>query len=176
MQAAARVMMTDGYSGLSIDSLVNEVGTTRPTFYRRFPNIAHLAFEVIATTFGTGQSVDTGVLYDDLLTLQRSDIAMFSSPLMRNNLPGLLESARTDPTVGNLYEANFIGPRRANVARVIHNAIARGEVGQRELDVEFLCDILIGPVLSRTLLPVQAPLDDRLARHTVHAVITVMTA
>lgn len=171
VQAAERVMATEGFSGLTVDGLVNEIGTTRPTFYRRFPNVAHLAFEVIKTRFGSGANVDTGSLYEDLLTLQREEIAMFASPLFRNSLPGLLEAARTEPAVRELYEAHFLGPRRSNVERVIEAAVARGEIDRHDVDIEFVCDMLVGPVLSRALLPVGAPLDDRLARQTAQSVL-----
>ncbi|MFK4298873.1 AcrR family transcriptional regulator [Arthrobacter sp. GAS37] len=171
IQAAERIMVTDGFSGLSIDGLVTEVGTTRPTFYRRYPSIAHLAFEVIAARFGTGMPVDTGSLYGDLLKLQREDIAMFASPLVRNNLPGLLESVRTDPRVRDRYRDDFVGPRRANVARVIAAAVERGELADRNVDVDMVCDLLVGPILARTLLPVAVSADDRLARQTAQFVV-----
>ena len=69
LQAAERVMANEGYAALTIDSLVSEVNTTRPTFYRRFPNIAHLALEVIRIRFGTGASIDSGSLHDDILLI-----------------------------------------------------------------------------------------------------------
>ncbi len=171
IQAAERIMVTEGFSGLSIDGLVTEVGTTRPTFYRRYPSIAHLAFEVIEARFGTGMQVDTGSLYGDLLKLQREDIAMFASPLVRNNLPGLLESVRTDPRVRDRYRDDFVGPRRANVARVIAAAVERGELADRSVDVDMVCDLLVGPILARTLLPLAVSADDRLARQTAQFVV-----
>jgi hypothetical protein len=115
--------------------------------------------------------VDTGSLYGDLLKLQREDIAMFASPLVRNNLPGLLESVRTDPRVRDRYRDDFVGPRRANVARVIAAAVERGELADRSVDVDMVCDLLVGPILARTLLPVAVSADDRLARQTAHFVV-----
>lgn len=176
LQAAERVMANDGYSALTIDALAAEVGTTRPTFYRRFPSVAHLALEVIKNRFGTGIPVQTGSLYDDLLTLQREEIAMFASPLLRKNLPGLLEAARNDSDLSTLYDAFFVGPRRANVARVIREAITSGEIEEHTVDIDYVCDQLVGPILSRALLPVSAPLDDRLARQTTETALIVIGA
>lgn len=167
LQAAERVMVDDGYSALTIDALAAEVGTTRPTFYRRFPSIAHLAIQVIKMRFGTGTSVDTGSLEDDLLSLQREEIAMFASPLLRKNCPGLLEAARADSRVSALFWTEFIEPRRANIARIVTAAADRQELDQRGIDIDYLCDLLLGPILTRALLPIGAPLDDRLARQTV---------
>jgi len=175
LRAAERIMESEGFSKLSVDGLVTEVGTTRPTFYRRYSSIAHVAFEVIKLRFGTGTRVDTGSIRNDLIELQREDVAMFSSPLLRNNLPGLLESVRTDSEVRDLYRSSFIVPRRANVGDVIAAAVARGELPPADtVDVEFVCDLLIGPVLARAVLPIEQPLDDRFARKSVDVALTFL--
>ncbi len=168
-------MVQQGYSALTIDSLVTSVGTTRPTFYRRFPNIAHLALTVVKNAFGTGTPVDTGSLREDLFTLQLEEVAMFSSPLMRNNLSGLLEAARTDHDLLVLYGAEFIGPRRSNVDRVVAAAVERGEISA-DVDIDFVCDLLLGPILARALMPSGAALDETLARQTTEAALRALNA
>lgn len=169
-------MEAEGFSKLSVDRLVTDIGTTRPTFYRRYPSIAHLVFDVVRTRFGTGGTVDSGALRTDLLGLQRERVAMYSSALVRNNLPGLLESLRTDAEVRDLYEKNFVRPRRDNVARLIAAAVERGELSPHAVDdSELACDLLVGPILARTVLPVGSPLDDRLARDTVDVVMARLT-
>lgn len=169
-KAAERTMSTDGYSKLSIDALSNEVGTTRPTFYRRFSSVAELVLEVVRDAFSPGLNPNTGTLRGDLLALQRETVTMFSSPLVSKSLAGLLEAVRADPAVRDAYREEFVGPRRANIARVLDAAVERGEVESSRLDSEFICDMLVGPILSRVLLPVDSGLDDKLARDTVDAV------
>lgn len=166
-QAAQRVMTEEGFSSLSVDGLVNEVGTTRPSFYRRYRNVAHLAFDVIQHRFGTEPKVSGGSLPEDLLKLQRDEVAMFADPLLRNNLPGLLESVRTDASVRELYLNDFINPRRANVHAVLDAAVSRGEIVQGQVDVDWICDLLLSPILTRALLPTPGGLSDELARRTV---------
>jgi AcrR family transcriptional regulator len=171
LQAAERIMVHEGFESLTVDRLVTEVGTTRPTFYRRFPSVAALAFDIIRQRFGTGTPVDTGSLQQDLLILQREDIAMFSSPLLQRNLPGLLLSMRVDPEIRDRYRNEFVEPRRANVRDLVLAAADRGEIPSDRIDIEYVCDLLLGPLLARTLLPLDGPLDDRLARATVQTVI-----
>ncbi|KJL19787.1 Bacterial regulatory protein, tetR family [Microbacterium azadirachtae] len=175
-KAAERAMVAVGYSGMSVDGLVTEAGTTRPAFYRRYPSLAHLVFEVIRDQFGQGQPVDAGSLRDDLLTLQRADITMFASPLIHKNLPGLLEVMSVNESIGKLYHDEFVAPRRANVARILDLAAQRGEVDPSRVDVDLICDVLVGPILSRTLLPIQAGLNDRLARDLVEIVLQMVQA
>lgn len=176
LQAAERVMVDGGYSALTIDALAAEVGTTRPTFYRRFPSIDHLILEVLKSRFGTGLPVSTGSLYEDLLTVQREEIAMYAAPLLRKNLLGLLEAARSDAELGALYETEFISPRRSNIARIIHEASARDEIEIDDLDINYICDLMLGTILSRALLPAKATLDDHLAHQTVRTALSALGA
>ncbi|MEH3088157.1 MAG: TetR/AcrR family transcriptional regulator [Microbacterium arborescens] len=169
--AAERVMITRGFSALTVDGLVTEVGTTRPTFYRRFPSVAHIALAVVKLRFGTGSTPRTGSLAADLRAMQREEVAMFAEPLMRNNVVGLLEAARTAPDLLSLYAEEFIGPRRARVADVLDAAAERGELDASDIDVNEVCDLLLGPILARALLPLGAPLDDRLADLTARSAL-----
>lgn len=168
-------MSTEGFSGLSVDALVTAVGTTRPAFYRRYTNIAHLAFDVIFRRFGVDAPPEAGSLASDLLQLQRAEIAMFADPLLRKNLPGLLESVRIDESVRGLYQEQFVERRRANVAAAVDRAVARGEMLPSAGQLDFVCDLLLGPILTRALVPTpHAGLDDELARQTVDAALRVL--
>lgn len=174
-KAAERIMQSSGYSSLTVDGLVAEVGTTRPTFYRRYRNVGHLAFDVIQHRFGVNEIEDTGSLSSDLLRLQRQEVAMFASPLLRNNLPGLLESIRVDESIRVLYLTQFIAPRRANVQAVLNRAVTRGEVKAEQIDLDWICDLLLSPLLTKALLPVGAGLTDELARRTAELAFEQVT-
>lgn len=174
--AAARVMETEGFSGLTIDGLVTEVGTSRPAFYRRYSSIAQLALDVILDRFADAPSADTGSLRSDLLQLQRNDVAMMTSPLIQHSLPALFDSMRTDDRIRTLYMDRLISPRRNNVANVIEAAQARGEVLKEKVDTEYVCDLLFGPLLCRVLLPTGLSLNDSIARDTVETVMRELLA
>jgi len=171
VRSAERLMTQRGYSALTVDAVVTEVGTTRPTFYRRFPSVAHLALTVLRERYGTGTTPDTGSLAGDLHAMQREEVAMFADSLMRNSIVGLLEAARLTPELSTLYSEGFVRPRRARVAEVLSAASARGEIDGAGIDVGEVCDLLLGPVLARTLLPLGAPLDERLVQLTAGTVL-----
>lgn len=164
-------MTTDGFSELTVDGLVSEVGTSRPAFYRRYRSIARLALDVILERYPDAPSSNTGSLRSDLLALQRNDVAMMTSPLLMHNLPALLEAMRTDNTIRQSYLDRFIAPRRQNVANVIAAAVERGEIVEKNVDSEYICDLLFGPLLSRILLPTDLPVTDVTARQTVATVL-----
>lgn len=176
LAAAEVVMVGPGFSQLTVEGLVRSIGSTRPTFYRRYPSVAHIAFDVIASKFGTGESPSTGSLLGDLETLQRADIAMFSSDLFRKNLPGLLESIRTDDALRQLYGDAFVARRRENLGRVIEVAIQRGEQIHADWDLDLVSDMLVGPILARTLLPGTKTLDDDFACVTARVAYGVLSS
>mgnify|MGYP001149234007 FL=1 len=159
------------FDKLTVDGIVNEVGTTRQAFYRRYKSVSLLALEVLLDRFGGQEEVNTGSLESDLLELQRTDVAMMTTPLVQNNLPGLLEDLRTDDAVRDVYLEKMLRPRRENVRRVLEAAQRRGEITQENVDSEYICDLLFGPLLARVLLPTSLPLDDRIARQTTATVI-----
>ena len=168
-------MVTEGYSSLTVEALCAEIGSTRPAFYRRYTNLAHLAFDVIRRHFGAEPPLETGSLEGDLLALQLAEVAMFADPLMSKNLPGLLESVRADPALSETYSSQFILPRRARVGVLLDAAVARGEIPGYD-DVPFICDMLVGPILARSLLPGSGPVDDALAHSTTRAVLSLLGA
>ncbi|WP_417235617.1 TetR/AcrR family transcriptional regulator [Arthrobacter sp.] len=165
--AAERAVEAEGFSALTVDSLVKQVGANRPAFYRRFRSLPELVFEIIRRHFGHDAPPQTGSLASDLLTLQRDDVQMLGSDLMRRNLPGLFEAMRVDPTIAELYHTHFISPRREHVGAVIQAAVNRKEISPPTADLEYICDLLFGPLLARLLLPAGQPLDDDLAQATV---------
>ena len=175
MQAAERIMADEGYSHLSVDRLVTEIGTTRPTFYRRYSNLAHLVLDVLNNHYTRPTYQTTGSLHGDLLRFQRDEITALSSPLFRHNLAGLMEPLRLDPTVRELFSEYFTVPRRMRLAAILDAAAERGELeGGSVVPVETVRDLLMGPVLARLVLPLESPIDDALARSTVQAVCELL--
>ncbi|GAA2176936.1 hypothetical protein GCM10009847_00850 [Leucobacter tardus] len=167
LEAAERAMERGGYSNLTVDTLVREAGTTRATFYRRFTGASHLAFEVLAAKFGDVGDTDTGSLLGDLTEVQRADVQMLSSQLMRNNLAGLLEAMRTDDQVRELFTERFLAPRRESIRLAVDRAAERGELGAVPgIDIEELRDLMIGPIIARILLPTGGGFDAEFAERT----------
>lgn len=177
LEAAERAMERGGYSNLTVDNLVREAGTTRATFYRRFTGASHLAYEVLAAKFGDVADVDTGSLLDDLIEMQRADVKVLSSKLMRNNLAGLLEAMRTDDQVRDLYRDRFLDPRREAIRLAVERATVRGEVSvDRAVNIDGIRDLLVGPILARTLLPTGGAFDQEYAARSAEIVYRHITA
>jgi len=174
VDAATRQMETAGFGKLTVDGIVTEVGTTRQAFYRRYRNLSTLALEILLARFGKQDEVDTGSLEGDLFKLQIIDVAMMSTPLILNNLAGLLEEIQSDSETRAMYLEQMLIPRRNNVRKVLMRAQGRQEIAFVNPDSEFISDLLFGPLLARVLLPMGLPIDEALARQTVAAVLNYL--
>jgi AcrR family transcriptional regulator len=172
--AAYQIMISDGYSKLSVDGIITQAKTNRPAFYRRFPSVGFIAFEVIRDRFGTGRTPAEPSLFATILQLQLDDVTMFTSDLLRKNLPGLLEAVRTDSELRDLYRDLFIVPRRLNVETAITAAAKRGEIADGVRDLDLICDLLVGPLLARAILPLDVPIDAALAEETTKVACAVL--
>lgn len=75
------------------------------------------------------------------------------------------------PELKHVYHERVVRPRREMIMEIVRRAVAAGEL-RADLDAELLCELLIGPILVRTILWDDSPLDDPdLPRQMVDAVL-----
>jgi hypothetical protein len=86
----------------------------------------------------------------------------------------LLDEAARDTALGSQLFEVFVAPRRRSTARALERAVLRGDIPDG-FDIEWICDLLTGPLLMRALLPT-GPIDENLAQVTVNAVLDVLNA
>ncbi|WP_181135479.1 TetR/AcrR family transcriptional regulator [Rathayibacter sp. AY2B3] len=168
-ESAEHIVTEKGYTALTVEAIASRAGTTRPAFYRRYSSLPHLVVEIMAEKYGTGARVDTGALESDLHLLQRADYEMFSSPFMKHALLGILEAARAYPDIRKHLSDEFVKPRRENVTRVLNAAVDRGEIAAVGWKPETVADLLLGPLMSRSLVPSSSDLTEELVEETVQA-------
>lgn len=176
LDATRRILANEGFSGLNVDRIASEVGTTRATFYRRYKNVGYIAFSVVAERFGVRETPNTGSLPGDILRLARDQVAMFADPLVRKSIPGLLETIRLHDDLRALYLQELVLARRRTVSECIERGVSRGEIARPTHDtIEWVCDLILGPVLAHSVLPLGRPVDDRLARSITSTVMRELT-
>ncbi|MBT0567469.1 TetR/AcrR family transcriptional regulator [Williamsia sp. CHRR-6] len=169
LDEAAKMVIENGYGATTIDAVARAAGTTRPAIYRRYASLA----QVVAAAMTSRSSLapaDTGTLADDLREFQRQQVHFFSDPLVLRALPGLIEeSARNDTLRTRMFD-DFLLPRRAAVRAALDRAVARGDITPPS-NPENVFDLLIGPLMLRTLLPDLGGVDASLIEVTVAAAL-----
>jgi AcrR family transcriptional regulator len=169
LDAAVELITANGYQAASIDAIARRAGTTRPAVYRRHGSRGHLVVAAMARRFGLDPAADTGSLRGDLLAVQLAQLGFFADPLVKRSLPGLLEETSRNANLRKQFFDEFVRPRRESTARSLLRAVQRGEI-EAGFDIEWICDLLTGPLLMRSFLPT-GPIDENLANQTIDAAL-----
>lgn len=159
-----------GYQRLSYDLVAQRAQATRPTVYLRGANKVLLVLGALIEGYGTNPTPDTGTLKGDLLELQTSQIRFWNDPVIAGLFPGLLADISGEPDLARTWWEGFVAPRRASTARALERARLRGEI-PHELDSEWICDLLTGPLICRAFLGGYQKLAGNLAEETVAFVL-----
>ncbi|MDJ0356856.1 TetR/AcrR family transcriptional regulator [Paenarthrobacter sp. PH39-S1] len=171
--AAEALIVSKGYGAMSVDAVAAAAGTTRPAFYRRYSGIPDLVLSLILQKFGVDLDFNSGELRTDLVNVQRDQVALFSDPLVSNSLAGFLESTRHNEDLASMFVGGFLGPRRAATGAILHRAAARGDI-PTGYEMDWVCDLLTGPLLLRAIMPGLPSLDEDLVQHTVETALRAL--
>ena len=155
IQATLALLADDGYDGVTMEAVAARAGVGKATLYRRYPGKEALVVDALATLSDTVPRGVGGGLRDDLIALVASTVRTTNSPAGRL-LPRLVSAAVDNPGLLERYREQVITPRRRRFAEVLLAGIRSGEL-RADLDVEPTIDLLVGPVLYRSLLRPQEP-------------------
>ncbi|MBG0740130.1 TetR/AcrR family transcriptional regulator [Paeniglutamicibacter antarcticus] len=173
--AAEELVLEHGFSAVSVEAVAARAGTSRPAFYRRFSGVPALIFALLAQRFEITLDVDFdfGNLRLDLEAIQHEQAGLFGDPLIARSLAGFLDCLHGDSELRSVFVEQFLGPRRAAVGIIIDRAARRGEIPPCP-DVEWICDLLTGPVVLRVVMPGLAALDESFISHTVASALSAL--
>ncbi|MER5868005.1 TetR/AcrR family transcriptional regulator [Kitasatospora sp. NPDC002040] len=162
-----------GLTELSIERIAAAAGVGKATIYRRWPNKEALLVDVLARLEQMPVPPHAGATVRDSLIamvddIRRRGLAKRSRWVLKTAL-GQLDSW---PELRVLYKEKVIKPRRELARQIIRRGVEEG-VLRDDLDVDLLTEMVVGPILIRTVLWEDAPLDDEgLAERMVDAVLT----
>lgn len=147
-----------GYNRMSLDSIADQAGASKPTIYRRWSNKADLATAAISSLRLNEPPIDTGTTTGDLIALLNN----FRKSLLRPNgmaLIGtvLVEESHT-PELLHLFRERVVKPRREMLRVILDRARTRGEL-RADADTEAAINMLIGSFYAHYMANPRVPLD-----------------
>ncbi|MER7843007.1 TetR/AcrR family transcriptional regulator [Kitasatospora sp. NPDC096077] len=170
---AVEDLMADGntLSELTIEGIATAAGVGKATIYRRWPNKEALLVDVVGrleepipAPTGRGAREDLIAMVD---YIRRRGLAKRT----RWVLKAALGQMHTLPELYGAYRERVVKPRREIGLRLIREAVAEGVI-RDDVDVELLGDLLMGPILYRTILSEDSDLEDPdLSRRMVDTVL-----
>jgi AcrR family transcriptional regulator len=146
-------------SGMSVEGIAAEAGVGKATIYRRWPNKDALLLDVLVRTDLAEPEYVAGTVRDTLVEILEFFRHSALARRERASVASFVEQFRAVPELHRRYHEEVIAPRRARLRRLLAKGVADGEI-RGDVDLDLLGEILVGPMLSRTLLHPDAALDD----------------
>ncbi|WP_327119204.1 TetR/AcrR family transcriptional regulator [Streptomyces sp. NBC_01341] len=148
--------------GLSIERIARTAGVGKATIYRRWSGKEEIFVDVLRDIEPAEPTVSGTAGLDDLRVLLESmrtrGLAQRSSTLLHN----VFVQMKKHPRLWTEYQSTVIAPRRAAMLAAVRRAVDAGEL-RDDLDVDFVDDLFLGPMLVRTVHRPEAPLPEDLA-------------
>jgi AcrR family transcriptional regulator len=162
--ATADLLAEIGYANLTMAAVAERAGTTKTALYRRWSSKAELVHEAAFPVAPTALTTPEGDIVGDVRAMVAAARDVFTSPVVRAALPGLIADMAVDTELNARVMARFVGLFGVVRERLVH-AVARGEV-HADVDPERLIEIIGGATLLRLLLDPGGQLDDTWVEQT----------
>ena len=173
IDAATQLISEKGFGAVTVDEVARRAGTTTPAFYRRFSQVADMVPGIIQRRHGDVPPIDSGSLEGDLLALQRFQADIFNDVFVRRSMAGWLSHLATRPEQARGFVEGFLGNRLVLLQGMLDRSRDRGE-SLWTVPAAQVMDILVGPLLMRSLMPDLGAADEQVQRDTVHTSLCVL--
>ncbi len=155
---------------LSIERIARTAGVGKATIYRRWSGKEELFVDVMRAAEPPDPELPGTSVRDDLVVLLESlrlrGLAGRTSAILHH----VHAQTKSSPNLWAAYHDTVIVPRRRLCLEVLRRGQENGEL-RSDTDVELLNDIVVGPLLVRTLLRPDADLPDDLAERVVDTLL-----
>lgn len=167
LSATSELLVQIGYSNLSLAAVAERAGTTKSALYRRWSSKAELVHEAAFPVAPTALETPAGDFAADIRMMFEATRDIFTTPVVRAALPGLMADMTADPELNARVMARFAGLFEAVRVR-LREAIERGEA-HPDVDPGRLIELIGGATMLRVLL--YPELDDAWVDQTTAIVV-----
>jgi AcrR family transcriptional regulator len=152
LDAAAQVLVEDGYEALTLAAVARRAGVGRPLLYQWWGTKAALVQEVLFRREpASARAIEPDASFEETFTaMVRDMVSLQLLPEYRRGMPGLIADMVADPALQDEAERRFIGPVRARYREVFTRAIESGEI-RPDADGALVLDTLRGALTTLTL-------------------------
>lgn len=173
LSATAELLVQIGYSNLSLAAVAERAGTTKSALYRRWSSKAELVHEAAFPVAPTALEAPAGDFAADIRMMIEATRDVFTTPVVRAALPGLVADMTADPELNARVLARFTD--LFTLVRVrLQDAVDRGEA-HPDVVPERLIELIGGATMLRMLLSPDDKLDDIWVEQTTAIVVHGVT-
>ncbi len=171
--ATAELLVQTGYSNLTLAAVAERAGTTKTALYRRWSSKAELVHEAAFPVAPTALAAPGGDIAADIRAMVAATRDVFTSPVVRAALPGLVADVAADSELNARVLARF-SALFAAVRKRLTDAVARGDV-HPDVDPDRLIELIGGATLLRLLLRPDERLDEAWVDQTTAIIVHGVT-
>ena len=173
MSATAELLVEIGYSSLSVAAVAERAGTTKSALYRRWSSKAELVHEAAFPVAPTALEAPAGDIAADVRMMIEATRDVFTTPVVRAALPGLVADMTADADLNARVMSRFTDLFTAVRTR-LQEAVDRGEA-HPGVHPERLIELIGGATMLRMLLRPDEKLDDAWVDQTAAIVVHGVT-
>ncbi|MGW6268579.1 TetR/AcrR family transcriptional regulator [Streptomyces sp. NPDC055060] len=155
---------------LSIERIARTAGVGKATIYRRWSGKEELFVDILRGIDDPPPELAGESMRGDIIVLlehlRRRGVNMRSSALLHN----VFAQMKSLPKLWEAYHATVIEPQRHVMRGVLRRGMENGEL-RADVDIALANDLFVGPMLVRSVLRSDDPLDEGLAEHIVDTVL-----
>jgi AcrR family transcriptional regulator len=147
LETAVALLQERGYSGCTLEAIVERTGVARTTIYRYWPSRTELLADALGSRGENAQLPDTGTLRGDLIEfLTTSSNRMEEDQLTHclRTLPSLIEAAKREPALVSIAARStetLIGAIRS----ILERAKSRREI-RRDCKLDMIANLIVGAI------------------------------
>ena len=169
LTATADLLVEIGYANLTMAAIAERAGTTKTALYRRWTGKAELVHEAAFPAAPTALTGPSGDIAADVHAMLAAARDVFTSPVVRAALPGLIADMAADIDLNARVMGRFTALFDIVRLRIVE-AVRSGEV-HPDVDPDRLVELIGGVTLLRLLLAPEVPLDDEWVRQTAAIIV-----
>jgi AcrR family transcriptional regulator len=174
LRAAAQLLVEIGYSNVTMAAVAERAGTTKTALYRRWSSKAELVHEAAFPATPTALVAPSGSFADDVRAMVQATRDVFTTPVVRAALPGLVADMAGDPELNARVMQRFVGLFAAVDDRV-RRAVDEGDA-RPTVDADRLVEVIGGATMLRLLLRPGEDLPDEWVGQTAAIVVNGVVA
>ena len=156
LAAAVDVIAESGFAGATIDAIARRSGVARSTIYRNWPDRQSLLMAAVRSRIGDIESLATGDLRSDLITIGWHLAQLLASEPMGSVVASLILESRHDEQLEALRQ-DFVASRWAAMGAIVQDAVDRGDLPAGS-DASSIAEELAAPIFFHALI-LREPVD-----------------
>lgn len=150
LDAALKLLVEDGFDGMSIEAVAARAGVGKATIYRRWSSKRELVAAALLSIDDEVRVPDSGSAREDLVALVRDFARVSTSTVLGPMIGRVAGAAVSNPELMEILSTHLIASRQLIGKTILRRGIERGEI-RPDADVDLVMDMVAGTAVFTVL-------------------------